>query len=214
MPAQPTASIDIVNLALDRLGQAAANSIDTPQSSTEEVMARQYPQTRRELLREFIFNFARKPAVLTASGTEVPAFGYSTAYLLPTGFIRLLALGDITINNDTPPDFYDLSNGFIYTDTTDGDSGDLNILYIFDAQTVSKYDPLFIKLLYLKLAKNTAYKFTLKPGLVKQIDEEYEEAAVRAAAVAGQEKPPRRVERSKWLAARRSSGARDNSRIW
>jgi hypothetical protein len=208
--AAPTTDINICNLALDRLGQPPVSSIVNPTTAIEQVVARAYDQARRTLLRAYIFNFAKKYATLAVDGTEVPAFGFSSAFALPNDFVRLMALGDVTVNNDVPADFYDMSNGFIYTD--EGDDGVLDIQYIFDARTVTKYDPLFVDLLKLKLAMDTAYKFTLKPGLSKQIGEEFEAVALRAAAIAGQEKPPRRVERSKWRAARRTGyiAPRDN----
>jgi hypothetical protein len=107
-----------------------------------------------------------------------------------------------------------MSEGYIFTDSGDAVDGGLNMLYIFDAKGVSKFDPLFIDVLRLQLAKDIAFKFTLKSGLVKQLDEEFEAACVAAAAVAGQEKPPRRVERSRFRDVRRSDGIfRDNSRI-
>lgn len=208
--AAPTSAIHIVNLALHRLGQPDALSIDAPTTAVEDVAARWYDQTRRELLRRFIPNFARKYAQLTTDADETPAFGYTSAFALPNDFIRLLALGDVTINGDVDPALYDISNGYIYTDHEDDDET-LNIHYIFDAQTVGKYDPLFVKCFYLQLAANMAYKFTLKPGLKKQVEDELVMALAEAAAISGQEKPPRRVERSRIRSARRMGGIyRDN----
>lgn len=206
--AAPTTDVAICNLALDRVGQAAISSVATPTTTTEDIVARHYDATRREILRKYVFNFSKKYAVLTASATVTPAFGFGTAYALPNDFVRLLALGDVTVNGDVAAGLYDISDGYIFTDS--GDTAGLNIQYIYDAVTVSKFDALFVQLLKLQLAANLAYKFTLKPSLIQGIISELTDLAASAAAVAGQEKPPRRIERSKWVSARRGrSGGGD-----
>jgi hypothetical protein len=198
-----TTDVQICNLALDRIGQAPISSLEAPTTTTEDICARHYDATRREMLRRYVFNFSKKYAILTADVVKVPAFGYSTAYLLPNDFIRLMALGDVTVNDDTPGHLYDLSEGYIFTDSGDAPAGGLQIQYVFDARTVAKYDPLFIKILKLQLAANMAYKFTLKPSIIAGILQEIQDANLAAAAVAGQEKPPRRLERSKLRGVRR-----------
>jgi hypothetical protein len=213
--AVPTSPIHICNLALDRIGQRAITSIDSPTTPEEDVCARHYDVTRRELLRRFIFNFSKKYRVLTADSTKTPAFGYDTAYLLPADFIRLMALGDVTIDGDTPANLYDVAEGYIFTDSGDAEDGGLNMLYVCDFTTVAKFDALFVKLFALQLAADMAYRFTLKPSLVQGVLAELSDVALAAAAVAGQEKPPRRIERSKWRGVRQRGNIafRDNRYI-
>lgn len=208
--AVPTSDVHICNLALDRLGIPAIASIETPTTANEDVCERHYAPTRREILRKYVFNFSKKLTLLTADANKVPAFGFATAYNLPNDFVRLMALGDVTVNADTPASLYDLSEGYIFTDVGDEDDG-LKMQYIYDAVTISKYDPLFVRLFVLQLAANMAYKFTLKPSLIAGLLQELQMVEVKAAAIAGQEKPPRRVERSRWRARRQqgSSGNRD-----
>lgn len=210
--AQPTSSIHICNLALDRLGQAEIASVDTPTTEIENICNRAYAQTLRKALRKYIFNFAKKYATLTVSATKTPAFGYAYAYALPNDFVRLLTLGDITIDADTDPSLYDLSEGYIFTDAESG--GTLNLTYIYYATTVANYDPLFIDVLVLELAAAMAYKFTLKNSLIQAIRDQLADAQLSASAVAGQEKPPRRIQRSRMRAARRFGyRSNDNTRI-
>lgn len=210
--AAPTSEIHILNLALKRLGQAAITSINTPQTSVEETCALHYDQTRRKLLRKFIFNFSKKLVVLTKATDITPAHGFATAYRFPNDFIRLLAIGNISlVNGDLPAALYELSEGSIFTDY--GDTSGLNISYVFDAKIISKYDPLFVDLLRLQLANDMVYAFTLKSGVKKAIEDELEKAEIAAAAIAGQEKPPRRVQRSRFRDIRRAGGLnRDNTR--
>ena len=210
--ANPTSDVHICNLALDRLGQREIASVLTPTTENENICNRAYDQTRRELLRRFIFNFAKKYLSLTASATKTPAFGYTYAYALPNDFVRLLTLGDITIGADTPPGLYDLSDGYIFTDAANG--GTLNMTYTYDAKTVANYDPLFIRLFVLHLASAMAYKFTLKNSLIQAIRDDAADVALAAAAIAGQEKPPRRIQTSRMLTVRRSGYNSSGNTRW
>ena len=209
--ATPTSSVHICNLALDRLGQREIASIDDPTTENENICSRHYDQTRRKALRKYIFNFSKKYVSLTKSATKTPAFGYSSAYALPNDFVRLLALGDTTVMDDVPAGLYDLSEGYIFTDAAGG--GTLFLTYVYDAKTVSVYDPLFIDVFTLELAAAMAYKFTLKQSLVNALKSDLLDAQMAASAVAGQEKPPRRIQTSYLITARRMGlGRRDNSR--
>ncbi len=201
----PTSEIQIVNLALGRIGQGPVTSIETPTSVNEIRMAAHYAPCRQKLLRAYIFNFSKKLATLTAASGVAPAFGYSSAFSMPADSLRLLAVGDVTINDDTPAGYYDFDDGYLCTDQTDND-GNLQIQYVKDVKTVSKWDVLFRDLMRLQLAKDVAYLFTLKPSLITQIDVELENVKLQATAISGQEKPPRRKERSRLLEMRRRNG--------
>jgi hypothetical protein len=199
--AAPATAVDICNLALDKLGQReiSATGLTAPATEIEKICTRHYEQTKRKVLRKYIFKFAKKYATIAVSTTVTPTFGYSYAYTLPTGWLRLLTIGDITIGDDTPPGLYDISDGHIFTN----ESTPLKVTYIYDAVTVANYDPLFIDVFVLELAAAMAYKFTLKPSMVKDLKAELLDAQISAAAISGQEKPPRRIQRSKIVDARR-----------
>lgn len=219
----PATPVDVCNLALDRLGQAPIASILAPASPSEDVCARQYDQTRRECLREFIPNFARKSALLTTVTDPPTDFDFSNAYLLPNDFVRLLKIGDrVLFGGAVPALFYTLADNLLYCDgaTTQSvldNEGNpvtgLPIRYVYDAITVPKFDSLFLKVLKLQLASNCAYKFTLKSGLKKDLDEELKNARNQAAAVSGQEQPPLRVQRSRIRDVRRSGGIFRNNTV-
>jgi len=209
--AAPTTAVDVCNLALDRCGQRSISSITAPTTEVEEICARQYDSTLLEILRRYVFNFAKKYALLTVSGSKTPAFGYTSAYALPNDFVRLLTLGDITINDDVEPGLYDLSEGYIFTDVAS--AGSLKMTYVHTASTIiSKWDPLFVRLLVLHLAGNIAFKLSLKNSLIQAIRDDAADVALSAAAVAGQEKPPRRIERSRMITARNRGISQDNTR--
>lgn len=211
-----TTAVGVCNLALDRLGQRSISSITSPTTEVEEICARHWDSTRLEMLRRYVFNFSKKLTLLTATtgvGLKTPAFGFTSSYALPNDFVRLLAIGDITINDDAPSALYELSEGYIFTDVAD--AGSLKLTYVYDASDIiSKWDPLFMRLCVLHLAANMAYKFALKNSLITAIRDDAQDVALAAAAVAGQEKPPRRKERSKLLSARIQGRGRriDNTR--
>lgn len=210
--AAPTAGIHICNLALGRIGQAPVSSIDSPTSSVEEFLAMQYPQTRQAALREYIFGFARRLAVLVSTDDIDPAFGYSAAYHKPAGYLRLLGLGDTSFKNgDVPPELYRLSEVYIFTDY--GDDDGLKIDFIYDNDNVGQWDPLFKEVVVCRLAKSLAPKYALKPSLLAEIKDDLRTAERAAAAASGQESPPRVVQRSAILNARRRGNGRDNTRI-
>lgn len=219
---QPIVPVDICNLALDRIGQAPIASILAPNNPSEDVCGRWYDQTRRELLRDYIFNFARLPVVLTIDESAPAIPEYTNVYRLPNDFIRLLTIGDrLLFGGNIPTSFFTMSDGYLYCDelTDQGlDEDDetipgLQIEYIYDAVTVTKFDPAFLRCLYLQLAANIAYKFTLKSSLKDSLDKELASALMKAAAISGQEKPPRRVQRSRIRDVRRSGGIYRNNTV-
>lgn len=121
---QPIASVDIANLALDLLSQDPVTSIVNPASPAADVMARWYDQTRRLLLRKYIFNFARKVALLTVDANAPTHPEFVNGYALPTDLVRLLKLGDrILWGGAIPTQFFDFSAGYLYCDDLTDQSG-------------------------------------------------------------------------------------------
>lgn len=208
-PAPPSTGVDICNLALGRLGSTVAvTDIATPVGKAAILCAQHYPVTRRAILRgPRVFGFAKQYAQLTVDATVTIPYGdFTSAYRLPNDFLRLLTLGDHTVGSPKDSALFDVVGRHIYT--ADEDEADtVNIQYIRDVTNVGLWDALFVKLCYLELAKALAPGMTVKSSLVKDIDEELRDVRLEAGAVAGQEKPPQRVTRSRWLANR---GARRN----
>lgn len=212
--AAPASAVDICNLALDRIGQRtpiSATALTAPANEIEELCARHYDQERRHLLRQYIFNFARKYDILEKSTDVSPAYGYSSAFYTPSDCLRVLMVGSMVDGRILRGLQYEIAEHYIYTSYDD--DGDLSVAYVYDAQDVAEFDPLFISLLKLRLAKILAYKFTTKPSLVSQLADELEKEEVAAAAISGQERPPWRVESSKLRDARRFGfRTKDNTR--
>jgi hypothetical protein len=114
---QPTASVDIANLALDLLAQDPVVSIVNPSVVAADILARWYDQIRRLLLRKYIFNFARKVILLTPSANAPAHPEFVNGYALPVDLVRILKLGDrILYGGAIPTQLFDFSQGYLYCD--------------------------------------------------------------------------------------------------
>jgi len=194
----PIDEVAICNLALDHLKQKPIVDIESPTTEVEELMSRQYPQARRAALRQHPFNFASHRIAITPSTGDEPVVGYSRAYRKPNGFIRLLSRMD----SDGQPltTEYDLEGDFILMD---GESNStIYIRYTRDITDVSKFDPLFIDLLAVELALRISSKFSGSENRAATLLKLREDIKRDARAVDGQERPPRKRERSAFLSAR------------
>lgn len=201
----PSTEVDICNLALEYLGERAISSIDSPTTPVEDVMARWYHHVRQVCLREYVWNFAQAYATLSSAGTG--SGGYSDYYTLPSGCLRINALGE---DPDNPITDYQIVGRNIHVDkeTT------LDIRYTDNVTTVATMDVLFINIFALRLALKVAYKFAKKKSLLDMLNSMLAIEEVKAISVDGQERPPRRIQKSKYLTARRGGGSSRNSRYY
>jgi hypothetical protein len=197
--------IDICNLALSFLGHKPITSIDPPVENAAKTCNQHYDNARRELLRQHVWNFAVKRDSLAAL-TTTPVFGFDTEYQLPVDFLRLVELNNVdTVFYRWGVGFeaeeqegYTIEDGKILAD----EAGPLEIRYIYDNTDVSKYDPMFIKVLALLLAVNMGYEIEANGTLRENLRAEYTSELAKARSVDGQERPPKLVKRSKWLRER------------
>ena len=195
--AAPTSPVDICNLALDHVGDLPISSVEVPTDARGEVMARWYDQTRRSVLREYCWNFAQKYTTLARTGDgEGP---HDDKYLMPADCVRLNVVG--TDIYDRIED-YDISGRYIHTSA----GASLAIRYNRDIDQVSQMDVLFINILAMRLAIKIAYKMSKKKSIVEMLEGLLSREEGKAISVDGQERPPRRVQRSKYLEARRGGG--------
>lgn len=193
----PVAPIDVCNLALDFLGQTPIASIDTPTTSAEEICARHYDQVRRQLLREWVWNFAKRRVSLSRIGA--PGFDFADEYALPNDCLRVLSVGgDVEVAQEKN---FDIQGRSILLNN--GGAASTTLRYIADVTNPQEMDATFINLLALALALKISYKFTLKKGLTDQLSQQYAADLPKAVTIDGQERPPRRIQRSKYLTARR-----------
>lgn len=196
-----TSEVKICNRALGHLKQDAISSIESPTTPPEVICARTYDDVRRALLRSHIWNFAIKRDTLTPDATA-PLFGWENAYNVPNDFIRLLSIGDDSVSDIR--NNFEFENGQILgSDLSTATTSTINIRYIYDITTVGKFDALFIEVLALKLALKMAPAFSVSSALINNIKDQLKEEFPMGAAVDGQERPPKRIQKSRLVNARR-----------
>lgn len=200
----PGSEIDICNLALSHLKQKAIVQLDPPSTDPEVICASWYQQVRRATLRLHPWNFAIGRVQITPDGTYTPEFGFSHAYAKPTDFIRLIGFYD-DLGNNLRDEEYDLENEYILRNGTDGVA--INVRYVKDITDVAKMDPLFVDLFALDFAIRLAPRFSGGEARVKTLASLRQEVLASATAIDGQERPPRRIQRSRFIQARRSGGS-------
>lgn len=196
----PASEVDICNMALDFIGQPPIASISPPSTTTEILVARHYDDARQAVLRKYVWNFAKKRS--TCSRTGAAAFDFPDKYQLPNDFVRLLSVqGDREIEQSTD---FDIEGRELLIDASGAAS--IKIRYIRDVTDVTLWDAGFRRLVALTLALDLAYQITKKKAVVEQIDALLRLELPDAVSVDGQEVPPRKIQRSKYITARRITG--------
>lgn len=200
----PTSPVDICNLALDLLKEGPITDITTnPSTPTEVLCARWYDAVRRMTLRKHPWNFAITRIQLAANATA-PVFGFANAYDLPSDFIRLISIGDDYLE-DLRGKYQLEDNQLLYGGDTSTDA--LDVRYVYDHTAISQWDTLFIDVLSHELAIRLSRKITGDGDAAKEIRESLKLVAPEAYAIDGQERPPQRIQRSKWIARRRNNNS-------
>lgn len=201
----PTGEVDIVNMALDHLGQSQISSISPATTNAEKICARHYDAVRQELLREWNWNFAYTLGVASLdNGVTIP-FDYDNAYLLPNDCLRFISMeGENEISRIMT---YQISGRHIYYNGSDASS--INVRYVKDVTDVSLWDALFRNIMALKLALKVAYAFTKSKSDVERINSLLSLELQGAISIDGQERPPFRRETSRVINARRQLGTGD-----
>lgn len=201
--AKPTSKVTICNFALGFLNAGTVSDIDSPSTKAESVCARWYDQIRREVLRKHTWKFASKRALLPKSA-NTPLFEFGSLYPLPADYIRLISIGKF---GDVGANHYRLEDNNILVGVdsegaVENDSS-LPIRYVYDFEAVGLMDPLFIKLLALELAAAMAIDITGKLSALENVLKIVELLAPEGYSIDGQEQPPVKIEKSRYLGARR-----------
>lgn len=203
-----TSPVDICNLTCSLLNVDPITSITAPTNATEEVFALWYNQTRKEALRNHSWNFAMKRTTLAAlSGDE--SFGIGKKFGLPPDYIRVSEVGNPPLQAKdyvVEDNYISLLNGF------DEDSA-LKMVYVSDFKTVSRMDASFIDYFSTLLGQKVAFALTQKNSSVERLDALMEKAEARATRNDGQENPPKRIQRSRSIQARRTGSNRNTHLI-
>ncbi len=136
----------------------------------------------------------------TSGGIVSPyTFGYSDAYQLPSDFLKLHYIGNDSIRSFKFDYEYEGDRLLL----NNGTSLSLDIGYIKNVTDVTLFDALFVILLAAEIAENMAYKWTLKNTVIERLESILRQRRAQATAVNGQDRPPKRIQGSKFLDARR-----------
>ena len=130
----------ICNSGLIALGEPPIVSLNDNRKAVIICGAR-YDQIRREILESYVWNCAKKQAVLAASATP-PLFTYANAYPLPPDFIRMVNLPQ----NDQA--VWEVIGPNLCTD----EGSPLDTLYGFDLIDPTKFSPLLSTVIGLGMA--------------------------------------------------------------
>ena len=186
-----SSEIDLYNIALNFLG---AENVMDPAQLTESalIMASLYPAVRDSVLRAHPWNCALERARLAAN-VEVPAWGFSVQYQLPSDpwCLRVFRLEDNTIP-------YKVEGRRLLCD----EAGPLNILYIARLHDVGQFDALLLQAVAARLAFAAAYRITNNDDMTKRSWEWYEKLLSEARSIDGQEGTPEGYEADDFLNSR------------
>lgn len=206
--AKPTTETQIANLALRHLQTAPILSIDPPDNNSKAAQCAYawYDQARRDTLEAHPWKFACKLASLAADAAD-PDFGYDKRYQLPSDYIRLVQIGEDWRN---PVTEYDIVANFIHC----SESAPLDIIYVYDLEDASKFSPKFITALSYKLAELMAMDLTGNAQYASAMAEQFTRGISGAMAVAGQNRPTQRIQKSRLADERRSLGRYRDWQRW
>lgn len=181
--------IDVCNKALDKVGQNPITSLGDG-GKAANACNRNWPLVRDTVLRDHPWNFAMAREVLAPS-TVAPAWGFTAKFPIPSDFLRLIEIRDLSTNE------YQLENGHIHANATA-----LYIRYIKRVTDPNVYDSLFVEAVSTRLAAEMCETFTQSTSKKRALFEEYGENLIRAKSVDGQENPPSTYEEDEWIEAR------------
>ena len=145
---------------------------------------------RDRVLRMHPWNFAVKRTNLAAHETA-PDWGFTAKFPLPSDFLRLLEVRDLSTGE------FQLENGFIHANATV-----LYIRYIASITDPNVYDALFIDTVATRLAAELAEPLTQSTTKKKALLEEYDVFIDDAKRADAQENPPVVYEEDEWIKVR------------
>lgn len=145
---------DICNLALSYIGQGMIASIEANNESARQCRLH-YDNTRKLLLRQYEWSFARKHEPLALVNTEIN--GYKYIYLYPEKCLKMLAILD---NHNAFDAFrqkdFEVFNMDNNTKVIASNVELAYIDYVYDITDCDIFDSLFLEALARKLASNLA----------------------------------------------------------
>lgn len=184
-----TSVVDICNMALaNKLGANRITSL-TEDSKGANAVSLAYEPVRNLVMRMHPWRFCKTRVVL-APLVATPAFGYDYAYETPGDSLRILDV-------DTDLD-WTLEDGEILTD----EGPALNILYQKLITDTTKFDPLFIEALAIRLAYQVCEEITQSTNKKTELKNDFQDIMKEARSVNAKEGSAVTLKEDSWVEAR------------
>lgn len=181
-------TVDIVNTALDYIGQQPITSLDEA-SPVAEKARRMWPQALDTVLRAHFWKCAGARLELSEH-KEKPAFGFARAYQLPSDFVRL-------VRTEPENARCTVEGRLLLTDEPR-----IAIGYVRRLEDSTLYDAAMRDCLALKLAAMMAFGSAASTALSQDMDARYKERLREAKGYDAMEGEPMSWPESSWAAAK------------
>ncbi len=172
--------VEICNLAISWLGGQLITALTD--NTTEAILCNaNYEMSRRAVLEEREWTFAIKRVTLTPL-VATPLFGYSYSFTSPPDSLRLINVYDPRHDGrNTPPTLpHVLEDKIIYADINE-----IDVKYIWDQQTSTRFSSLFDQVLAAHIASRIAIPLTENKSMMEDMYKLYDDTLDRAAASDG-----------------------------
>lgn len=170
--------VGICNLALVQgLGQDPITALSDNRKAAI-LCSLNYDQTRRAMLRSHLWNFSIKRTQLSASATA-PPFGFAYAFSLPADFMRVVP----AVGEDSNQEKWRIEGQQLLSD----DDGAMDLIYVYDCQDPTLFDPLFVQALAYGLAAELAIPITQDKALRSSMEAMREARLASARTVSAQD---------------------------
>lgn len=190
--AQGDSAVGICNLALISIGEDPITSVFPPDNSKAAILCNAlYDVKRRAALRSHCWGFAKKQARIPAAATP-PQFTYANAYPVPADYIRHFDVPEA----DLLP--WEIIDNQIYSDA----GPPLDLVYVYNCDDPTRFDPLFVEKLALDLAADLSVPLKQNRATRKDLKQEASDKGADARHIGSQENSPREWEQDAWLRSR------------
>lgn len=166
---------EVCNIALTKIGYEGAITSLTEGSKGARVMNTLYESTRDEILRRYLWRFARKRAVL-APLTEEPAFkNYSgeNYFQYPDDCLRIVG---------TDQDYFEAGEPWAREgDKIIAPTDTLRLVYIRKVTTVANFDPCFVECFTDRLGEKAAMPILKSTEMKQMMAQAYGRSVIQAA---------------------------------
>lgn len=181
--------VDVVNNALDKLGQSPITSLEDG-NKTASLANRKWNIIRKRLLRSHVWNFAVKRTTL-APLSESPSWGFTYQHEMPSDLLRVIEVKDLSAGE------YQIENNRLFCD-----DDVVYLRYVYDVTDPNEYDSLFIDLLSTMLAFDMCEALTQSNTKKQLLADELNQLVSESKFIDAVENPPAIIEEDSWVEAR------------